>query len=1426
MRKCHACQQELAETPGPLCPHCGVVLRPVSSRTIEDRTTAESINLELIDESDEAAKRTRAASKTVDLGPGSTIQFDAPSGKSPTLPDAANRTMEFTVPEEGGTIELPAQRKTVPLRADMTVDFSATGDDLALRVSNEWGDLNRESRQHQTIRQSGTVPGRRTSVPVKSRSIRARSTTSTGSPLAPNDAPDYELLEKIGQGGMGVVYAAHQSSIARTVAVKMLKPGAKDDAEQRDKFISEAVVTGELDHPNIVPIYDLGANDEGAIFYSMKRVRGTPWDDVIGQKSLTENMGILMRVADAVAFAHANGVIHRDLKPENVMLGDFGEVLVMDWGLARVTPEFRNAERVYQADSLGGTPAYMAPEMAKGPVEEVTASSDIYLLGAILYEIIGGRPPHSGSDVMQCLMAAARNTIDPITFEGELKEIALKALATKPSDRYETVKDFQAAIRDYQSHSESLLLSLSAERNLIGAREAKNYDKFARALFGFQEAVALWDGNTRAATGEQTARQEYAECALANGDLDLASSLIAGHEHHFADLHKKIAAERRDREVRARRLRQAKGLAAALVASIIGIITYSYFAIREQKNEAIAQRDKAVQQEQIANKAKEDEAAQRKVAVEQKEEAQRQEQIAKQAQIEEARQREIAVKNEQLAVKAKGEAEAAREAEEYEAYVARIGLAAAKIQENSFDFARELLDQCPPKFRGWEWGRLRYLTELDQQSFDAGAPVDAVAFSPDGKVLASGDWQGRVVLRDPVSGAEKFADKLSQYVHAVAYSPDGKTLATGASDGQVRLLDSVTGDEKAALSLSNEAILCVTFSPDGKQLAAAGYDNNIYLCDLATRRVVQTLQGHGWWVWSVAFSPDGEELVSASQEGKAIVWRRADGEFKQLTEFTGHRGPVYGAAWSPTQNLIATAGYDNTICVWNPAEVQPIDIAKRLEGAPDPPTKYRRLEGHAGPVRSVAFSTDGTQLVTASHDNTVRVWNVADSKLVQTLRGHASRVKTAVFSPDGTLIASGGQDHRVRLWDAAGYRETQILRAPLVKGRVLAGHDDAVLAARYSADGTRIVTASRDRTAALWDTATGKELQTFREGHEFLASTAFFFPAGDRLATGAGDNTVRVWNVAAGSELFTLTNTGRSAALAVAPSGAWLATGGPKFSVQLWDSESGQLTTTLSGNHDAEVTAIAISPSGEVLASGDDRGVIVLYQQRGSEWVASAVLKGHSRSITALRFAGADRLVSSSGDRTCGQWNVATGEELTNLVLKHDDWVSALDVSADGQFALTSCDDGYARLWKLADATVVAKYESPDSIFSAVDLSADGKRALLTSAAQRTVWEWDFGATVKPAIDLSRSGGLVWSATFDQSGEQILSIGGNDAQLWQRGASEPLMRFSPHGVVAGVDISPDGKLVATGSWASARSKAPTPGTSTPSSSRPTITSIC
>ena len=272
--------------------------------------------------------------------------------------------------------------------------------------------------------------------------------------------------------------------IDRTVAIKMLKNDIASDDDQREKFLSEAVVTGDLDHPNIVPIYDLGSNETGALFYSMKRVQGTPWMSVIDRKSNSENIDILMKVADAVAFAHSRGVIHRDLKPENVMLGDFGEVLVMDWGLALSTADFRKSGSITQTSSMGGTPAYMAPEMATGPIDRVGTASDVYLLGAMLYEIIAKKPPHTGKNVMNCLFAAARNEIQPTDAFGRAAgHRPARPCRPSPEDRYASVQDFQAAIRQYQSHSESIVLSTRAEQDLeAGGRVGRLSNLFPRLV--------------------------------------------------------------------------------------------------------------------------------------------------------------------------------------------------------------------------------------------------------------------------------------------------------------------------------------------------------------------------------------------------------------------------------------------------------------------------------------------------------------------------------------------------------------------------------------------------------------------------------------------------------------------------------------------------------------------------------------------------------------------------------------------------------------------------------------------------------------------------------------------------------------------------------------------------------------------------------
>ena len=257
---------------------------------------------------------------------------------------------------------------------------------------------------------------------------------------------------------MGLIYTAKQTAIDRTIAIKMLRPDMPHDEQTRARFLAEAAVIGDLEHPNIVPVYDLGVDPHGRLFYAMKKIQGTPWSQVIGAKALQENIQILQRVCDAVAFAHSRGVLHLDIKPENVMLGEFGEVLLMDWGLAASVADEAKAERLSQIP-IGGTALYMAPEMAQGDVERMGFTSDVYLLGAVLYEIVAGKPPHAGTSAMNCLYNAAQNLIVPTKVKGELLEIALKAMVTEPAGRYQSVAELKKALAQYERHRESTALT-------------------------------------------------------------------------------------------------------------------------------------------------------------------------------------------------------------------------------------------------------------------------------------------------------------------------------------------------------------------------------------------------------------------------------------------------------------------------------------------------------------------------------------------------------------------------------------------------------------------------------------------------------------------------------------------------------------------------------------------------------------------------------------------------------------------------------------------------------------------------------------------------------------------------------------------------------------------------------------------------------
>lgn len=1246
---------------------------------------------------------------------------------------------------------------------------------------------------------------------------------------------DYELIERLGEGGMGIVFLARQASLDRTVALKRLKRHDDDKTSFRDKFLAEAIVTGELEHPNIVPIYDVGVDHAGTLFYSMKRVKGTPWDSVLRKKTLPENLEILMKVADAVAFAHSKNVVHRDIKPENVMLGDYGEVVLMDWGLAVMLGRHEVAD-------LGGTPAYMAPEMAAGPVERIGLHSDVYLLGATLFDILAGQPPHSGKNVMQCLFAAARNEIQATEVSSELLDIARHAMATNPEDRFAHVVDFKNAIRDYQSHSESVMLSARADEFLAQGKAKNDYEAFSRAIFGFQEALRLWPGNSRAEVGAEEATVAYARCALSKGDFDLGLSLLDPAKATHADLRELLRVAQSEREARKHRLKLAKRIGVALAAVLFLVVTGAYVLIRAEAERARLAEGKAIDEKQEADRQRTNADKQREIAEQQAELARRNEDKANKnaaealAQKTEAdRQRSIAVenaglakRNEEKANKSAAEAltqkteadrqranaesqtkiandqrlkaEAARRQEEYEAYVARIGLAAARIEENAFDSAISLLEQCPAERRDWEWGRLMFLCTQDLRQYDAGQPIDALAVSPDGKRFVTGGWGGEANLWDAETGKSLLSISTpGKYIFALAFSPDGSQIAIGgnAKPDFAAIYDATTGKLVRGLRGHRDAVLSAAFSRDGKRLLTGSYDGSARLWDLESGQS-RAFVGHDWWVWNAAFSPDERRIVTASQDGSAMVWSVETG--RAGAPFLGHNGPVYAASFTPDGRRVATAGYDKRILLWDPAAVKSFDFEAMAAGRPQSASvAVDVLAGHSAAVRSIRFSKDGKLLLSGGNDNTVRLWDVASHKLIKTLRGHAGQVSACTFSKDGQKALSAGYDHLVKLWDIAGYQEARVLQ-----GKLLHGHRDAILGAAFSPNGQQVVTASRDRTARLWNVATGSEIREFREGHDFLASRAVFFPDGRRLLTAAVDNTTRIWDVAGGTQLAVLTGTGPSAIATLSNDGAKAFTGSDDQTVKIWDAKAGKLLSRLSG-HRGEVTAIAVSRDDALLLTGDSQGRIRLWDAKTNamRWEA----REHSRGVSDASFlSDGKRVLTASLDNTVGQWDIASGKEVASLRLKHPDAVTSMAVSPDGQFALTTCADRVARLWDVEKAGLVREFRVEGQMLNAAAFAPNGQSVLAT-ASDNTVRRWDVasgremtGGSGGPLVDFRGGGGMAWSAAFSPDGSYVVVVGGADARSFDVKTGRENVRYSPPASVASAQFSPDGTRVVAGGW--------------------------
>jgi serine/threonine protein kinase/WD40 repeat protein len=348
---------------------------------------------------------------------------------------------------------------------------------------------------------------------------------------------DYDVRREVASGGLGVIHLATQTALQRDVAVKALKSSATSP----ELLLSEAFITAQLDHPNIVPIYDLAVDDRGRLFYVMKYFgaendRTSTWAARIRTNTLEENIRILKSVCDAVGYAHSRGVINRDLKPANVMVGDFGEVIVVDWGLAVCRPDLAQQtsklRRFKNAEKRGsGTLACMAPEMLTGRMEEITFAADIYLLGAILFEILEGRALHAlpqlpetepeRTELLKRAVLENRRGEEQLANRGPLMKVALKATSRSPLDRHQSVREFITEVEQNIETEEARRVLEDAHRSADG-----QYGKYQTAVAQFSDVVRKFTENEEAKSGANEARRAFAELALRRNDFDLGLEVL------------------------------------------------------------------------------------------------------------------------------------------------------------------------------------------------------------------------------------------------------------------------------------------------------------------------------------------------------------------------------------------------------------------------------------------------------------------------------------------------------------------------------------------------------------------------------------------------------------------------------------------------------------------------------------------------------------------------------------------------------------------------------------------------------------------------------------------------------------------------------------------------------------------------------------
>ena len=1021
----------------------------------------------------------------------------------------------------------------------------------------------------------------------------------------------YKLLQRIGEGGFGVVYMAEQEEpIRRRVALKIIKLGM-DTRQVVARFEAERQALALMDHPNIAKVLDAGATDTGRPYFVMELVKGvsiTGYCDA-NNLSTSERLRLFVEVCHAVQHAHQKGVIHRDIKPTNVMvtLHDGTPVpKVIDFGVAKAMHQRLTEKTLFTAyGQFIGTPAYMSPEQAEMSGLDIDTRSDVYSLGALLYELLTGTTPFDSQSLRRAayveiqrmlkevepprpstrlttlgepLEAIARHRkTDPGSLarliRGDLDWIVMKALEKDRTRRYGSASDLSADIARHFGHEPVMARPPSRSYRLRKFVTKHRGPVAAAAVVGTTIVVlgslSMWLGwSAQRAAERMQATAVVASAAAAADPLVKALLVLEVADRPDTPGLLSVAREAANFALPMAVLRGHERTLTGAAFSPDGsrVVTTGrdgtahVYGLDEDRGEPVVLMGYPYGIGDVA----------------------------------------FSPHGRLVGATSNGGVWIWRSDGTGEAVVLGTHQPQNEVFAFSPDETRVATGGANGMIRIWQADGT--VDPIVLRGYDDA--VLAVAFSPDGVYLAtvSEDAMARIQRADG-TGTPITLEGHAGGITGIAFTADGGRVVTASADGTARVWRSDgTGTPVVLRGPDARPLSRAAFTPDGSRVitwldngtamvwsadgirgpitleepggrvidvadtpggvrvvAAVSNTVKVWRVDLVRNRV--ELRGHEFRVNVAAFSPDGTLLVTVG-EITARVWRI--GETGESIDLEGDDGRVVAATFSPDGTHVVTTLVDGTARV------------RRVDGTGEPVS----LRGHEGAVLSAAFSPDGTRVATGSTDGTARVWlaNGAGESIV--LQGHTGTVQSVGFSPDGTRVATASDDTTARVWRADGMGPPIILR----------GHEGAVGSAAFSPDGVHVLTLSEDRTARVWQ-ADGAGEPIVLRGREDGLWAAKFSPDGSRVVTASSHGTAVVWRTdGTGDPVVFEGHLDEVFSAEFSPDGTHVVSASTDSTARMWSADDAREIAVFRG-HTGFVTHAAFNPDGSQVVTATPRGV-------------------------------------------------------------------------------------------------------------------------------------------------------------------------------------------------------------------------------------------